>query len=909
MQLGPHARVNDGDGGRNWPNENLPMSKRSDRLTRRDLGICLLIGVLSFLVYNANGRAIPAVDTYIARYLPLSIIPNGQVVVDPISEVAAQGRKLEYAREDPDAAFWVRKGLNGHLVSFYPIVVPVIVAPLYLPAVAYLDRAGWEPGRVDMVARLMEKLSASLLASLTVTLVYLLLRRRADKSVAIGLAAVFAFGTTNWVVSSQALWMHGLGGLLVAATLFLLTGRATKPRAAAAGFVCALIACNRQPDIILAAALWLYGLWWSGRKQAIFFLVAGAVPAGLVLAYNLAVVGNAFGAYAQVSQAGLDRFLVDRPVEGFLGLLFSPTHGLFVFSPFLLVLLLCLPVLFRAPRWRVLTAMLGCAVVVQMAGYSFGDWRQGGSFGPRWLTDMLPLLFWMLPPVVMTLPRIGRGLFVLACAVAVAIQLIGAFWYTGSSDIAIHADDGGRPMNAAWQIRNAPFIAELNHPPAPRDLLIKVRGSIDVAKAFIDENGAALVEIAGWSLADVDTPADIALRVDGQTVAGTSSFLVRKDVVAALGETGASGWHFVLPADELSPGAHKVSVLVRPLPGSEPRLMAERGFTVDTPEKAAARRAVDLIAAGQQAPGYWLTPFTSGTRFEKPNAEMNTFTQALLIDMLTPVAERAGLTNAVSRARAFLNSQIEHPTGLVRYHGRTDAPTIGILGCAITPDSDDTALAWRVAPSENREDLQSALNFMKRFRTESGLYRTWLAPRDQYECLDPGHDPNPTDLGIQINILMLLATADPPAAHALCEALRRQVDDNAVWVYYDRAPLIVALRRTDLERLNCSLEIPQHRMAATEPGQGLWMEVTSLVQGLESGVGDRRRGEELLHNISTGDFALLKQFPPLIYNNDLTGTVRRHYWSPELGLTLWLRLYFATVGDDGRACGLDSNCG
>src|SRR5260370_34428102 len=111
--------------------------------------------------------------------------------------------------------------------------------------------------------------------------------------------------------------------------------------------------------------------------------------------------------------------------------------------------------------------------------------------------------------------------------------------------------------------------------------------------------------------------------------------------------------------------------------------------------------------------------------------------------------------------------------GSFAYHGRPDAPTIGTLGCAITPDADDTALVWRIAPGAHPELLPIALATLDRYRTSEALYRTWLAPRDRYQCIDPGKDPDPSDVVIQMHVLMLLAQVDPPAAHALWRARAR----------------------------------------------------------------------------------------------------------------------------------------
>lgn len=873
------------------PEASLPRSR-----TRRDVAVCLLLGIVAFLIYNSNFRAISASDAFAARYLPLSIWRHRTLVLDPIVSSVGQGRK------GPDTNPWIVRGRGDHFVSLYPVVVPVVVAPLYLPAVLYLDRTGWDPHTVDRVARIMEKLCASFLAAVSVMLVYLLLRRRCDRGTAVRLAFVFAFGTTTWVIGSQALWMHGLGQLSIAATLLLLTGPSSAWRAVAAGFFCALVACNRQPDAVLAAGLGLYGLWWAQRRAPLF-VAAGLLPVGLVLAHNWHVVGHVAGAYALAYEP---KHIRGDVLANVAGLLFSPTHGLFVFSPFLFFVPLGLPRALRDRSTRWLTAAIGGGVALQLILYGlFEDWRQGISFGPRWLTDMLPMLFWLLPPVVAGLSAAARVAFGLACCVAVAIQVVGAFWYTGVSDAGVLAAKGPDKMRAAWDARNASFIAELKHPPAPADLAVNVRGNIDAATVGNKGGGGEepQLEIEGWTLVGNGSPTGVHVTIDGELTASTADFFERPDIVDALGESGPSGWQFALPARDLAPGEHVVAVLVQPYVDSESRLLQERTFTVAADNDAdrrgrglasAARRAAKVLAERQQSSGYWLTSFTDATRFEHPRREMNTYLNAVMIDVAGTVAERAGLTAMLGRAREFLASQIE-ADGLVRYHGRPDAPTIGKLGCAITPDSDDTALVWRVAPGEHSELLPAALATLARFRTPDGLYRTWLAPRERYECIDPGRDPNPADIGIQIHVFMLLAQADPPAAHALCAAMQKRAGDEDLWVYYKTAPPVVALRLAELRKAGCPLEVPQERLRNVVPGQEVWMEATQILERVDKAE-DRcaayGQAAELLHQLAADEFSLLARNPPLVYHNDLTGSVRRFYWSEEFGYALWLRLYF-----------------
>ena len=925
----------------------------------RDLRTSLLLGLVCLLVYNANLRSISSGDTYPARYLPFGIWRYGSLLLDPISTTTAQGRPNPY---------WIVKGRGGHDISLYPVVLPVLVAPLYLPAVGYLNAQGWTELRLDRTARVMEKLTASLLAAASAALLYRLLRRRAKPRDALLLTVAYAFGTTTWVISSQALWQHGLAELLIVGTLLLLTGPYTPSRALAAGLLCGLVAANRPPDAILAAALGLYGLWWArprdrivhtppvaapaaappvawsgsgtaerpetGRPPAsgwvgLLLLAAGAaLPLGLVLAYNLDVAGSVAGGYGLPGKA---TFFQHPLLAGIAGQLFSPTRGLFVFSPFLLFLFFPLRLRGvardRSARARGLTLALGIAVACQVLLYAKTDWRIGYCWGPRWLTDLLPLLLWMLPPVVAALGAAGRIVFALACCAAIAIQAVGAFWYTGTSDRAIFAVAAGPgQMKAAWDVRNTPFIAELRHARAPGDLALEVRGYLDSISAGGREVDAVTpgqqILVAGWALADDRAPRQVVVLMDGAQAGATRSFLGRPDVSSTLHQASPSGWRIAVATGAWPPGKHLLvaaaqtsdygevhvlgwrQILVRAAAPPDPGRSVSGGTPQGRPlgegsESAggglagAARRAAAVLAERQQPAGYWLTSYTGAPRFEEPRREMNTFLTAMIVDLLAPVATAGGLGEDLERARRHLAGQIE-ASGLVRYHGRPDSPTIPALGCVITPDADDTALAWRIAAGGERARLPAALAVLERYRTRDGLYRTWLAPRDRYQCIDPGRDPNPADVGIQMHVLLLLAQVDPPAARTLCGALGRAVGEDRVWVYYQAAPLVPMLRQADLRQAGCPLRLPASRLRTRVPGQEVWVAAVGQLQRLlDPGLPAPAAAATLtlLQTLAADDFSLVRRSPPLLYHNDLTASTRRFYWSEDFGYALWLRLY------------------
>jgi hypothetical protein len=442
-------------------------------------------------------------------------------------------------------------------------------------------------------------------------------------------------------------------------------------------------------------------------------------------------------------------------------------------------------------------------------------------------------------------------------------------------------------------------VTALGHPRQRGDLGCLTYGSIDLVDeglAVGTDGALALVGqdtlLEGWALACGQTPAEVLVLADGLIVGRTTRFeAARPDVAAATGRTAPSTWSIEADVRGLPPGERVLQVAVLH-PEGNLHLSTEQRVRVESPLPDMARRATELLLARQDTSGYWLTSHTVAPQFTQPGREMNTFLTSMLVDVLAPLAAEHGLEVALERARQHLAAQVE-ADGLVRYHGLPDGPGMGVLGCPITPDSDDTALVWRIAPPPAGDPRQALmLRTLESYRTEEGLYRTWLAPQERYRCINPGDDPNPPDVTIQMNLLLMFAELDGAAAASLCRALSANVADAGLWVYYARAPLIPLLRTPDLRQAGCPVELPEERLVWVT-GQESWRDaVYRLV------VGPAARGTEreeaalrLLVQLGRDDFAALRATPPLLYHNDLTASVSRYYWSEDFGYALWLRLY------------------
>ncbi len=300
------------------------------------------------------------------------------------------------------------------------------------------------------------------------------------------LTSCYAFGTSMWPVCSQALWQHGTANLLLLLALWEITDPNDRPLTLA-GAAAGLLAVNRPPDALLAAALTVFVLVRK-RHHAMRFVATASAAGGLFLLYNYAFFGSILGGYAGL---GSRAFLASRPLLSGLGyLLVSPGKGLLFYSPFFL-LLLALPLRkYRGIPEPFLAVLLFSGFVLQLLVYAGTDSSGGFSYGPRFLADALPILIWLLSPVVTNAGRIGVASLVVLALVSTYIQAIGAFCYPkGESDIGLDV----------WSIATAPPFVEARAGLFPRGFNEAARRQPFVltigAEAHEDRDGRAIVDV------------------------------------------------------------------------------------------------------------------------------------------------------------------------------------------------------------------------------------------------------------------------------------------------------------------------------------------------------------------------------------------------------------------------------
>jgi len=417
-----------------------------------------LLVISLLVVYNANLRQVSSYDTYASRFVPLSILRDGDLVLD---EFVPERVKRQAGPDFFSNYFAFAK---GHFFDSHPPVGPILALPVYVfPAWTGI------PGDAELAANLFSKLAASMMAALSTLLVFAASRRvlgvfglhRDTCNRAALLASIaYGLGTPVWSTASLAMWTHTPAVLGYAAAIWALL--AGLP--ATAGIAAAAAVIARPATAPAAALLALYLLhrvavrfredgeaMHASVTDMLRFSGAAALVGIAGAAYNLWLFGNVVGGAPTrtqywVNELGTAGMFSGSLLAGLAGLTISPSRGIFIFSPVMIVAIVGAVRVWRMRlsdgsthrRDTVLLARYAsaAAIAILLTYSKFIVWWGGHGYGPRYLTDAMPfvgplLAFGFLPRKALlagaaTWRRTPlAAIALLVCSVAV--QAVGAF--------------------------------------------------------------------------------------------------------------------------------------------------------------------------------------------------------------------------------------------------------------------------------------------------------------------------------------------------------------------------------------------------------------------------------------------------------------------------------------------------
>ena len=336
----------------------------------------------------------------------------------------------------------------GHYVNTYgPLPGLTMLAPLALLRMIVGDLRH----HVEWVWR-VGKLWSALLAALSVALLYLASRELASREAASVVALLFGLGTVVWPVASQTPYQQtfALPWLVLGTLLALGDHRRTLEKAKAAvaeeaphvdaSLVCGvsfgIAAAIRAPLAFYALSFGAMHLWVAARalllqerpassahvaslagagtqepvahscavawRRLCAFAIGCALPGLALITHNQYFFGSWNGAnQLQQTAAAFGDDAWRTPLwAGLAGLLFSPSRGLCVYSPFVLLSVYGAVCCWRQPRWAPLRPFVAASIAITIVYAKWSMWWGGWSFGPRLLIDIMPVACLLVLPAL-----------------------------------------------------------------------------------------------------------------------------------------------------------------------------------------------------------------------------------------------------------------------------------------------------------------------------------------------------------------------------------------------------------------------------------------------------------------------------------------------------------------------------
>ena len=450
-----------------------------------------------------NGDALPGNDQHANMLMSVNVLKHASLSIDPRQAPENFGWQENRPGEEPSdvtlsawSAAAQRSYEAGELtarpryylvpsthpqqyVGIFGIGASLTALPVYGLLDLFVDVASnrywWWQGA---------KLTASLLVAFTALLVFLTLLRLVPMTSAVLGALAFGLGSSAWSISSQALWQQTpYLFFLVLGAYFLFVSSGRKDAAAYCGMALGMAVLCRPTGAFAVVCVGVYFL--SICRTRLLYYVLGGLPFAFVLgAYNTYCFGSPFTFGQGLAGESIAQFKLGDGagvwslstwVEGFAGLLVSPSRGLVFYSPVMLFGLFGIVLTWRQRQRFATLIPLQVAMAIEFAVEALHfDWWGGWTYGPRPVADTMGFLALSMAPAIETSIRTRwlRRLLIVLLAYSIAVQFIGAWSYNiiGWNNKGNMNIDEPQHHHRLWSIRDNQIMYYATDLATQRDL-------------------------------------------------------------------------------------------------------------------------------------------------------------------------------------------------------------------------------------------------------------------------------------------------------------------------------------------------------------------------------------------------------------------------------------------------------
>lgn len=411
----------------------------------------IFLFILIFLLFILTPLKDFGGDTLPSKYVVLSIINEKNFNLNEYYDFLVE--EYPYDLDKESTPYYLVKTEKGY-VSTFGIGVPLLYSPFVYVANFFLNL---EPRNWFKISLIFKAVSAFFLV-LSSIFIYLILISITDKSKATILTLAFALCTNVWTISSQGPWQHGASQLLLSITLFLLfKGLKHKYLIKYSSIPLAFAVLVRPTNIVAVFVISIY-VFFIYKKEFLKFVVLSLPFVLILFTYNFIYFDNFFSNAQLIAsknvafiKTGTENVWSGNIVVGLLGNLFSPSRGIFIFSPFLLFLFIPSKKFFKNNN-LIVYLIMSCLGFLILASAWF-DWWGGYSFGNRTLLETIPFLIILLAYKINNFWKIKmlRVFFIILILISFLIQIMGVHYWDNSWNVE---NDVDKNQQVLWSLKN-----------------------------------------------------------------------------------------------------------------------------------------------------------------------------------------------------------------------------------------------------------------------------------------------------------------------------------------------------------------------------------------------------------------------------------------------------------------------
>jgi hypothetical protein len=300
------------------------------------------------------------------------------------------GDLTEYTPALQRNGFYAIRYVDGRPRTYFPIGVSILAVPAV--TIAWLVRPGFFEELQNNIPDKFEKVVASIIGAMTaVVFFWVVYSQFISPWTALFGTAILALGTSMWSTATRALWQHGPLVLMFSVVMLLMVRAPRRPALVQyAGLVLAMTYVIRPTAAVAIVAITIYVLVFY--RPWFLRYVGWALVVGVPwLVFNFAIYGALLPPYYAASRMDSPSF------SALLGVLFSPSRGLLIFTPVVLFAVSGFVPSLRERAQRPLhIAFAGIVVGITCIVVSWEGWSGGHCFGPRLMTDVVPFLVYFV---------------------------------------------------------------------------------------------------------------------------------------------------------------------------------------------------------------------------------------------------------------------------------------------------------------------------------------------------------------------------------------------------------------------------------------------------------------------------------------------------------------------------------